>query len=88
MVAPDPVARKLIALGAPASSEIRNRYQVELERWTTMISQLHFMAWFSTTMELSARPKIDSMRQIRQSSSYWLSDWGFHRPKTMVSRVS
>ena len=42
MVAPDPVARKLIALGAPASTAIRNRYQVELERWTTMISELQF----------------------------------------------
>jgi hypothetical protein len=42
MVAPDPVARKLVALGAPASSEIRHRYQVELERWITMISELQF----------------------------------------------
>ena len=42
MVAPDPVARKLIALGAPASTAIRNRYQVELERWTTMMSELQF----------------------------------------------
>jgi hypothetical protein len=41
-VAPDPIARKLIALGAPASTAIRDRYQVELERWTTMISELQF----------------------------------------------
>lgn len=42
VVAPDPIARKLIALGAPASTAIRDRYQVELERWTTMISELQF----------------------------------------------
>jgi hydroxymethylpyrimidine pyrophosphatase-like HAD family hydrolase len=42
MVAPDPVARKLIALGAPTPSAIRTRYQVELERWTTMMSELQF----------------------------------------------
>jgi hydroxymethylpyrimidine pyrophosphatase-like HAD family hydrolase len=42
MVAPDPVARKLIALGAPASTAIRDRYQTELERWTTMMSELQF----------------------------------------------
>jgi hydroxymethylpyrimidine pyrophosphatase-like HAD family hydrolase len=42
MVAPDPVARKLVALGAPASSEICHRYQGELERWTTMMSELQF----------------------------------------------
>ena len=41
-VAPDPIARKLIVLGAPASAEIRDHYQVELERWTTMISELQF----------------------------------------------
>ena len=38
----DPIARKLIALGTPASTEIRDHYQVELERWTTMISELQF----------------------------------------------
>jgi hydroxymethylpyrimidine pyrophosphatase-like HAD family hydrolase len=42
MVAPDPVARKLIALGAPTSTAIRTRYQVELERWITMMSELQF----------------------------------------------
>jgi hypothetical protein len=41
-VTPDPVARKLIALGAPASTAIRDRYQRELERWTTMMSELQF----------------------------------------------
>jgi hypothetical protein len=39
-VAPDSIARKLIVLGAPASAAIRDRSQVELERWTTMISEL------------------------------------------------
>jgi hydroxymethylpyrimidine pyrophosphatase-like HAD family hydrolase len=42
MVAPDPVARKLIALGAPAASAIRTHYQGELERWTAMMSELQF----------------------------------------------
>jgi hydroxymethylpyrimidine pyrophosphatase-like HAD family hydrolase len=42
MVVPDPIARKLIALGAPASTAIRARYQVELERWTAMMSELQF----------------------------------------------
>jgi hydroxymethylpyrimidine pyrophosphatase-like HAD family hydrolase len=41
-VAHDPITRKLIALGAPTSTAIRNRYQVELERWITMISELQF----------------------------------------------
>ena len=39
---PNPVTRKLIALGVPASTEIRDRYQIELECWTTMISELQF----------------------------------------------
>jgi hydroxymethylpyrimidine pyrophosphatase-like HAD family hydrolase len=42
IVPPDPVARKLIALGAPASTTIRDRYQGELKRWTTMMSELQF----------------------------------------------
>jgi hypothetical protein len=41
-VAPDPIARQLIALGTPASTEIRDHYQGELERWTTMLSELQF----------------------------------------------
>jgi hydroxymethylpyrimidine pyrophosphatase-like HAD family hydrolase len=41
-MASDPIARKLIALGAPASAEIRDHYQGELERWTTMLSELQF----------------------------------------------
>jgi hydroxymethylpyrimidine pyrophosphatase-like HAD family hydrolase len=40
--ATDPIARKLIALEAPASTAIRARYQGELERWTTMMSELQF----------------------------------------------
>jgi hypothetical protein len=42
MTVPDPIARKLIALGAPASTAIRDRYHRELERWTAMMSELQF----------------------------------------------
>jgi hydroxymethylpyrimidine pyrophosphatase-like HAD family hydrolase len=42
MVAPDPVTRKLIALGTPAATAIRDRYRVELERWIMMMSELQF----------------------------------------------
>jgi len=40
--ASDPIARKLIALGTPASIAIRARYQGELERWTAMMLELRF----------------------------------------------
>ena len=41
-MASDPIARKLIALGAPVSAEIRDHYQSELKRWMTMLSELQF----------------------------------------------
>jgi hypothetical protein len=41
-VVSDAIARKLIALGAPTSTALRDRYQVELEHWTTMLSELQF----------------------------------------------